>query len=437
VGAVLAADISATALERAKGRCAGLSNVEFLRLNFRSEPLPPGDFDLIVCSEVLYFLNDRFELHRIARKFARGLRPGGHLLMAHANVVVDDPATTGWDWPVGFGVKRIGESFAGVRDLEFVRELRTPVYRVQLFRRSLGRLPVVRPRVPREVTEAPSAAEPGRSIHWGGCALGRGEAANAWTTRALPILMYHRIASDAPDELARYRISPERFERQLAYLRRHGYAGILLDEWIDALARSDGRLPGRLVAITFDDAYRDFLTEAWPLLKKYCFRATVFVPTDHVGGRAEWDSTFGRPAPLLSWDEIRALAAEGVAFGAHGGSHDYLGRLDLRAIVAEGQRSRARLEQELGRPVTTMSYPFGDHDERVRLAMSFCGFRCAVTTEPGPSRLGDKAMALPRQEVRGDEDFEAFIAKLGRPERATIDRRLRYRWSRLIGRNLQ
>lgn len=440
VGALLAADISAAALERAKVRCAGLANTEFLRLNFRNEPLPPGPFDLIVCSEVLYFLDHRFELRRIARKFARALEPGGYLLMAHANVVVDDASVTGWDWPVGFGAKVIGETFAQVRALEFVREVRTPVYRVQLFRRRCGdAAPVIRSRrrVPREVVEAPSAAEPGRTIHWGGCAVTRSAAAHVWMTRALPILMYHRISRDAPEGLTRYQIRPEQFERQLAYLRRHGYRSISLDEWTRALAENDGRIPDRVVAITFDDAYRDFLTEAWPLLKTHCFRATVFVPTDHVGGSAEWDRAFGEPAPLLGWDEMRALAADGVAFGAHGGSHDYLSRLDTARVLDEGRRSRALLEENLGRPVTAMSYPFGDQDARVRMAMFACGYRVAVTTESSLSRLGDDPMALPRQEIRGDEGFEAFVAKLGRPARATIDRRLRYGWCRVVGRNLQ
>jgi len=126
-----------------------------------------------------------------------------------------------------------------------------------------------------------SVREPALTLQF---SVTRMEAANAWTTRGLPILMYHRIAEDGPAALAPYRVAPAQFERQLAYLRRHGYRTISLEEWQQALAARDGRIDDRVVAITFDDAYRDFLSEAWPRLRHYGFNATLFVPTDHVGG---------------------------------------------------------------------------------------------------------------------------------------------------------
>jgi SAM-dependent methyltransferase len=197
VRTLLAADIAANALERARDRCRGLGNVEFARVDLRTDPMP-GRFDLIVCSEVLYYVGNRFGLARVARKLARALEPGGHLLLAHANAVVDDPAATGFDWQVGFAAKRIGETFARVPGLEFRRELRTSIYRVQLFRRAAGRGRRSPP--PREVV-LDEAAELGgleASLNRGGCAVTRTEAANAWVTRRLPILMYHRIAVDGP-----------------------------------------------------------------------------------------------------------------------------------------------------------------------------------------------------------------------------------------------
>ena len=163
-----------------------------------------------------------------------------------------------------------------------------------------------RRQVPREVTEAATADLGGliASLDFGGCAISRSEAAYTWTTRQLPILMYHRIADHGPEALAPYRVSPESFERQLAYLRRHGYTTITLGRWIAALRSGEGRVPGRAVVLTFDDAYRDFVTAAWPLVRRYGFMATVFVVADHVGGRAEWDRACGEPAELASWDDL-------------------------------------------------------------------------------------------------------------------------------------
>jgi len=248
--------------------------------------------------------------------------------------------------------------------------------------------------------------------------------------------MYHLIAIDGPEPLAPYRVAPERFDRQLAYLRRHGYRSITMAEWMAALQERDGIIDDRAVLITFDDAYRDFLDQGWPILRRYGFGATMFVPTDHVGGRAEWDRAVGEPAPLLGWDELRTLAAQGLEIGAHTCSHPYLTQLPLARAIVEGVTSKARLEAEIGRTVDLFAYPFGDQDLAVRRAMAASGFVAAVTTGPGLSRLGDNPMALPRQLVAAHDGMDTFIAKLGTPTRAHLERRLRYRFLRLTRKKL-
>ena len=435
VGTLVAADIAAKALERAADRCAGQDNVSFRQLDMRRDALPAG-FDLIVCSEVLYYIGDGADLRRFARRLCAALAPAGHLLVTHANAVVDDPAETGFDWQVGFAAKHIGETLARVPHLEFVREFRTPVYRVQLFRRRAS--PGPRTALAREVSERTTGDMGGlhATIHWGGCAVTRLEAANAWATRALPILMYHRIATDGPAALAPYRVAPDHFERQLAYLRRHGYRSITLAQWRSALQERDGLIDDRVVLLTFDDAYRDFLSDAWPRLRSYGFSASMFVPTDHVGGRADWDRDFGEPASLMGWGELRMLAGQGLEIGAHTCSHPYLTRLPPARVMAEGRIAKARLEAEFGRTIDLLAYPYGDQCVMVRRAMAACGYVAALTTQPGLSRLGDNPMAMPRQLIAGDDDLDAFIAKLGRPSRATLDRRLRYRYVRWARRNL-
>ena len=433
VGQLVAADISQLALSRARQRCGEFRNVTFQRLNLRRDAF--GCFDLIVCSEVLYYLNDRFELRRLAARLAESINPGGHLLMTHANLVVDDNGATGFDWAHGFGAKFIGETFASTPGLHLVCELRTPLYRVQLFRREGDRHS--QPPGPREVVSReavlPSDPEVCGRINWDGCAITRACAYATSVTRELPILVYHRIASHGPEGLARYRVSPESFERQLAYLKRHGYASIGLTEWVHTLSSRDGRLPGRYVCLTFDDGYFDFRDYAWPLLKHYGFTATVFLATDMIEGRAEWDLKFGEPAELLSWHDVRTLAAEGVTFGAHGAGHRRLNQLSVADMLAEGYRSHEKLVAELGRPVSAMAYPYGGNSDLVSRAMESCGYTCAVTTDPGLSCLGDDPMALPRQEISGADRIEDFIAELGPPQQATIDRRALYklqRWSR-------
>ena len=93
VGRLLAVDISGRALQRASARCQKFSNVDFAQHDL-SGGIPEGRFDLIVCSEVLYYLRDRFALENCARQVAATLPIDGHLLMTHANMVTDDRSTT-------------------------------------------------------------------------------------------------------------------------------------------------------------------------------------------------------------------------------------------------------------------------------------------------------------------------------------------------------
>ena len=89
VGHLTATDISAVAVERARARCSDQPNVEFGVLDFSADTLP-GEMDLIVCSEVLYYLDDLAELRRIAKKFVEALAPGGSFISAHAFVLRDN-----------------------------------------------------------------------------------------------------------------------------------------------------------------------------------------------------------------------------------------------------------------------------------------------------------------------------------------------------------
>ena len=293
VDSLVAADISRVALDRAQERVNGRGQLRFLQLDLAHDPIP-GRYDLIVCSEVLYYMGGISELADVARRIARALRPGGHLVTAHANLVVDDPEQPGFDWDLPYGGRVIGEVLAGAGDLRLVRELRTPAYRVQLFGRDSRIRVRQRPTVRIEEVDQPTALEPEveERFLWSGGTPACEGAPPPLTTGRLPILMYHRIAAEGAEATGRYRISPKDFEEHLRYLRDAGYRSAGLEEW-GAACRARRPLPGRRVLLTFDDGFRDFLTDAWPLLARYGFGATVFLVADLVGGANRWDAAYG------------------------------------------------------------------------------------------------------------------------------------------------
>jgi peptidoglycan/xylan/chitin deacetylase (PgdA/CDA1 family) len=205
------------------------------------------------------------------------------------------------------------------------------------------------------------------------------------------VLCYHAVSDGWEHALS---VTPRAFERQLRSLLRRGYRPVAADGLRDG--------PRRGLHVTFDDAYRSVL-DALPTLRRLRLPATVFVATAFADGG-------GRPLDVpelaaeverhpehlatMTWDELRALAAEGVEIGSHTVSHPHLTRLADADLDRELRDSRARVEAELGRPCRLLAYPFGEHDERVQSAARSAGYEAAFALADGAGR--QNAYALPR-----------------------------------------
>ncbi|HJZ46136.1 MAG TPA: polysaccharide deacetylase family protein, partial [Roseiflexaceae bacterium] len=173
-------------------------------------------------------------------------------------------------------------------------------------------------------------------------------------TLRVPILMYHYISFNprAPADPLRTRLSvpPPQFAQQLAYLHQANYITITLDDLVDAL---HGRtiLPPKPVILTFDDGYADFFTNAFPLLRRYGDKATIYIITRKVG-------TPG----YLSWKQLQTLAASRlITIGAHTRTHPELPALSAQQSWAELAGSKTDLETRLGISVRHLAYPAGHY----------------------------------------------------------------------------
>ncbi|MCB9988480.1 MAG: glycosyltransferase [Rhodospirillales bacterium] len=404
---LLATDISETALKRAAQRCEGKTNSQFAVLDFMNQPID-GHYDLIVCSEVLYYTDNRKQLDGIVVNIAQALKPGGYLLTAHARLLADDPSRTGFDWDHEYGADRIVDALQAHQDLRPVSTLSTELYRIDLFRKSKdGTDHVKHTTAPFGI---PLPANVAASVVWGGALKTRMDAFRTETTHTIPVLMYHRIATGGPEALAPYRVSPVQFEQQLRYLRRHGFYALSPDalhpEW------PDQTLQGRPVIISFDDACLDFATTAWPILQRNGFTAHMFVPTGHAGGHALWDDSYGSPAPLMGWNHMRTLAEQGVTFGSHLVTHRQATRLGSKELLEEARQSKAVLEQELEQPVTTIAPPYGAFGFREQRLFQIAGYSTIYSAGPyGLARAG--RTVIPRLLVDGRHDLNTFVSGLG------------------------
>lgn len=411
---LLATDISETALARAKARCAAFKQVSFQALDLAASPLPTG-LDVIFCSEVLYYLRDENELAHVARRLADALRPGGTIITAHAYLLKDTPDRTGFDWENPYGAKTIAEKFAETEGLALERTIETEFYRVDRFRRIEGGTSRPEPESEWRAVSPILDIEVARHLVRGGAKTRRAEVAYTERPTSIPVLMYHSIAEDGPAPLSPYRTTPGCFDAQLHWLRQNGYHTIGSEELLWFI-QNHHPFYGRPVVITFDDAFQDFATAAWPILQKHDFSAEVFVVTDLVGDTARWDSIYGPPAPLMDAQTIARLHAQGVSFGSHLATHSASGGLSTLDLIGELARSRAAISQWLGKPVQCLAAPYGELDDRLRGLARDAGYKICFGTHGRFASLWDNPFDVPRIEVRGGWSLEDFRRALGRGE---------------------
>ncbi|MEZ5294101.1 MAG: polysaccharide deacetylase family protein [Vicinamibacterales bacterium] len=209
------------------------------------------------------------------------------------------------------------------------------------------------------------------------------------------ILTYHSI-DDSGSSIS---VAPAAFVRHVDWLA----SGAVSVEPLEALAAgADSTTDGRdRVALTFDDAFANFGTVAWPRLEAAGVPATVFVVSGHVGRTNLWS---GQPAPgipelpLLSWDALGTLAERGADVGAHSRTHPSLAALSAGALDDEVDGCRQDLSARLGRPPRAFAYPFGDVSPEAERAVS-AAFALACTTEYRPIDAGDSVHRLPRLDM--------------------------------------
>lgn len=214
-----------------------------------------------------------------------------------------------------------------------------------------------------------------------------------WT---VPILAYHRVGESQGDHVPT--ISPDNFERQLQFIAHRRY-----QVWdLVALAEQVQRgtpLPHKSAAITFDDGYEETCTVAAPVLRRFGFRATVFVTPTEVGSPG-----------FMTWNQLREVSRNGMTIGSHTLHHTYLPTVSLHVVEHELAESKRLLETQLGKPVEFLSYPIGGFTKEIQAVAQRCGYRAACTTNRGLSRFSDDLYSLRRIKMTDSDRHPLMLA---------------------------
>jgi peptidoglycan/xylan/chitin deacetylase (PgdA/CDA1 family) len=205
------------------------------------------------------------------------------------------------------------------------------------------------------------------------------------------ILTYHSIDRSG----SAISVSPETFVEHVSWLSSGAIRVTSVEELMTLPDDIDA------AAITFDDAFENFATEAWPHLRARGLGATLFVVTGHIGGLNDWNSggAVSVPTlPLLGWDRLLQVAAEGVQLGAHTHTHRDLTRLDPSDGVREIEQCVSEIRQRTGVLPRLFAYPFGRVSPAVA-ALVECRFSYGLTTDLRWLEQADAAARLPRLDM--------------------------------------
>ena len=195
------------------------------------------------------------------------------------------------------------------------------------------------------------------------------------------VLNYHQIQNKSTP----LSITLADFDAQMSYLLAQGYVSITPDELYSGL-NGELELPKKPVLITFDDGYADNYTNAFPILKRYNMRATIFVIPAFVGVYQNY----------LTWDELREMEDGGITIESHTMHHYKLEELPDDEIRSELLNSKQILEENLGHSIEFLAYPTGTYNLHIAGIAKEVGYKGAFTIKYGNVDLGSNFYALER-----------------------------------------
>ncbi len=224
---------------------------------------------------------------------------------------------------------------------------------------------------------------------------------------SLAVLMYHSVSTVDDGPLRSLAVPPDRLREQLGALAAAGYA---LVGQTEALRRKACDPAAKVVGVTFDDGYEDFLTAGLEVLRDVGATATLYVSVGHIGTAAAPMATTGTFGPLLSWDQVREVAAAGVEIGNHSLIHHPLDVLRPTVLDREIRDSRDQLEQEIGAAVPSFAYPHGYNSARVRATVAKYGHDNACEVGRRLHEAPGARLAVPRLHITPDHSGPDTVA---------------------------
>lgn len=234
-------------------------------------------------------------------------------------------------------------------------------------------------------------------------------------SRGIVVLVYHNIAEKGGNL---YTITPEEFEREIKYMKNQGYVSISAKEFRDFLERK-GEIPEKSVLITFDDGLKGVYDYAYPILKKYDFKAVFFVIVGRIGNRSGF----------IPWEEAKEMVESGT-FEID--SHTYMSHKRVEKdgklisciygtkenetedefenrVIDDFTKSKDTIKDKLGYEPLMFAYPYGEYSKKTIELLKESGFKFAFTVYKGVATEDTYPFEIPRYSIHRGTDIEKIL----------------------------
>lgn len=231
----------------------------------------------------------------------------------------------------------------------------------------------------------------------------------------IPILVYNRVVQDNNlDDINNNCISTTRFDEHMKVLRDHKYEVITFKDYEKNRFKNRFDHNKKQIIITFDGSYEDNYFQAFPILKKYGFKAVVYL-ISHLRSN-KWDidniDKQEKESYMMNRGQIKEMQEYGIEFGGHTKTHVKLSRIEPEEARKEVFESTDILEELLGEKLLSFAYPYGELTGRVKKIVEEAGYKFAVTLDSGSVCFSDDLYAIRRIPVNNITTKHEFKRKI-------------------------
>lgn len=226
--------------------------------------------------------------------------------------------------------------------------------------------------------------------------------------KSISILSYHHLLKNEENPFPNNNsvLSVEKFQEQMKFLHDNNFNTITLNE-LEQFLKGEIELPKNSVVITFDDGYKSNYVYAYPILKEYDFKASIFMITQLITN----EPTKFDPKTLqyLSWSEMRE-AQDVFEYDSHTNNLHKLDAYNKSFLVIKPEdvvSDDLKKTQELLK-TTYLAYPYGQYTKNTLDILDDLGFKMAFTTKSGTVKPGDPMLKLKRYVITPDISLNKF-----------------------------